>query len=192
MERTTAEPVRGSFPGSQSWVEVGQIVRAHGLDGTLLVQLYGDDPGNLIDAETVQLRGAPGEVEFRICHAETTGPGGPRVRIRLSLQAIESRDSAEAWIGAKLAIHESALQGLPAGEYYWRDILGLRCRRADTGEDLGVVEEILPTAENDLLVVRAGGEPVLIPALREILTRVDLTTGEVWIDPLPGLLEEGP
>ena len=71
MERATVEPARDSFPGSESWVEIGEVVRAHGLDGTVLVQLYGDDPGNLTEVKSVQLRGGPGTVEFRV-RASTT------------------------------------------------------------------------------------------------------------------------
>jgi hypothetical protein len=31
----------------------------------------------------------------------------------------------------------------------------------------------------------------LVPALRELLVRVDLGAGEIWLDPPVGLLEDG-
>ncbi len=192
MERATVEPARELFPGSESWVEIGEVVRAHGLDGTVLVQLYGDDPGNLIEAKSVQLRGGPGTVEFRIRGTAVDGSNRPRSRVRMSLEAIVSRTVAEPWLGARLAIPRSALRPLPEGEYYCRDILGLRCRRVDTGVDLGVVREIWPTVESDLLVVQSGDETLLVPALRDVLKRVDVAKGEVWVELPPGLLEEGP
>ncbi len=133
-----------------------------------------------------------GTVEFRICDTEVDGSNRPRSRVRMSLKAIVSRTLAEPWLGAWLAIPRSALRPLPDGEYYCRDILGLRCRRVDTGVDLGVVREIWPTVESDLLVVQSGDETLLVPALRDVLKRIDVAKGEVWVELPPGLLEEGP
>jgi 16S rRNA processing protein RimM len=112
-----------------------------------------------------------------------------RSRVRLWLQGIETREQAELWLGARLAIPEDALETLSDGEYYWRDILGLRCRTV-AGKMLGTVEEIWPAGENDILVVREGGQTTLIPALRQILARVDFDSREIWIEPPAGLLEE--
>ncbi len=192
MTHTTADRLRGpSFPGCDSWVEIGEVVRPHSLRGTLLVSLYGDDPENLIHAGRVLLRGAPGAIEFRFGSASTVGsPRGGRVRVRLQLAAIETREQAELWAGARLSIPESALQRLPEGEYYWRDLLGLRCRTVD-GEEIGVVEEIQPGGDHDLLLVRHATGTLCVPALRRVLVRVDRERGELWIDPPEGLLEAG-
>lgn len=192
MERATVEPVRGAFPGSRSWVEVGQVLRAHALEGALLIQLYGDDSENLIGAERVLLAGSPGSVEFPVRRVEPAGSVRSGVRVRIRLEAIGSRDAALAWVGARVAIPEAALRQLPEGEYYWRDLLGLRCRGEGTGESLGVVEEIWPTGVNDVLVVRAGERTLLVPALRGVIRRVDRARGEIWIELPEGLLEDGP
>ena len=192
MTHTTANPFRGpNFPGCDSWVEVGEVVRPHSLRGALLVSLYGDDPENLIHAGRVLLRGAPGAIEFRVVSASTAGsPRSGRVRVRLELTAVETREQAERWVGARLCIPEGALQSLPEGEYYWRDLLGLRCRTVD-GEELGVIEEIQPGGDHDLLLVRHATATLCVPALRRVLVRVDRERGELWIDPPEGLLEAG-
>ena len=44
----------------RGWVELGRVLRPHGLDGGLLVALHGDDPSNLLSAETIALRSSPG------------------------------------------------------------------------------------------------------------------------------------
>jgi 16S rRNA processing protein RimM len=174
---------------NETWVEVGQVIRPHGLKGNLLVSLHGDDSANLISTERVTLSGKSGSHAFQVRGAEPTGQTRDgRARVRLSLVGLESRESAETWSGAKLSIPESALPPLPEGEFYWRDVLGLRCR-LPSGADLGVVEEIWPTGSNDVLVVRRGEELLLIPALREVLMRVDRKARELWINPPPGLLE---
>lgn len=173
------------------WVEIGRVVKAHGLSGSLLVQLHGDDPENLAAAGEVQLNGRPGESGFAIRSLSYAGSAADgRARIRLTLARLSTREAAELWKGAALSIPESALQQLPEGEYYWRDLLGLRCRTL-AGELLGTVEEIWPTGSNDVLVVRGGDTQRLIPALRSVLVRVDSAQGELWIDLPPGVVDAG-
>jgi 16S rRNA processing protein RimM len=110
--------------------------------------------------------------------------------LRLQLAALETREQAEPWAGARISIPESAVQRLPEGEYYWRDLLGLRCRTLD-GEEIGTVEEIQPGGDHDLLLVREGSRTLCVPALRRVLVRVDRERRELWIDPPEGLLEAG-
>ena len=172
----------------ENWLEIGRVSRARGRDGALNVALFGDDPANLVVAERVSLRGAPGEIAFRVLGARVLAtPRDGRARVELRLAGLDSRERAEAWGGASLAIPEAGLRELPEGEYYWRQIVGLEVYLPD-GRPLGEVAEIWPTAAHDLLVVRGAGEPVLVPAVDEILTRVDLDAGALWIDPPAGLV----
>jgi 16S rRNA processing protein RimM len=177
----------GVDPGG--WVEVGRVLRPRGLDGSLLVQLHGEEPDNLLDAESLQLSGAPGSIPFSRREAEAAGCSRDgRARVRLWLVGVESRVQADVWTGSRVAIPESALHALPEGEFYWREILGLHARGPE-GRVLGVIEEIWPTAGCDLLVIRDGETRLLIPAAGPLLTRVDLRAGEVWLDPPPELLD---
>ena len=173
----------------EGWLEVGRVARARGRDGALRVALYGEDPANLISAGRVSLQGAPGQIAFRVLEARTLRPArGGQVQVEVRLAGLDSRERAEAWGGASLAIPEAALRELPDGEYYWRQIIGLRVRLPG-GRVLGTVAEIWPTGAYDLLVVQEGeGEPLLVPAVDEILSRIDLGAGELWIDPPAGLI----
>ncbi len=170
-------------------VELGRIARPHGLDGGLLVVLHGDDPANLIRATELTLVGTPGVITFGVRRSSVAGAQRDgRARVRVWLDGLTRREQAEAWSGAGVAVPETALAPLPEGEYYWRDLIGLRCRLPD-GTVLGVVEEIWPTGANDVLVVREGDRTVLVPALDEVLVRVDAPRGELWIEPPAGLLD---
>lgn len=190
MDHPNADPQRGRGSSDQdSWVEVGQVARPHSLHGVLVVGLYGDDPENLIRCSRILLRGGPGSLEFEVVSASPAGSHrSGRARIRLKLAGIESREQAELWVGARVSIPQGSLRALPDGEYYWRDILGLRCLTLG-GEEVGKIEEIWPTAGSDVLVVRSASRTLLVPALRQVLVRVELDRGEVWIDPPEGLLE---
>jgi len=172
-----------------SRVELGRVARAQGMDGTLLVLLHGDDAANLKAAPEVTLEGAPGAVPF---HVVDVAPGrvqaDGRLRVRLQLAGLDSRERAEAWVGAAVAIPETGLRTLPAGEYYWRDLIGLRCRTRE-GKPLGVLRELWPTPAHDVLVIGAGKDPVLLAATDDLLVSVDTEAGELVVDPPEGLFD---
>lgn len=189
---TTRRRALGGLPEAEAWVEIGEVCRAHGLDGSLLVRLHGDDPVNLIRAGSVRLDRNGCTVDLRLLGVREGGSlRDGRARVRVRLEGITSRGEAGPLSGARLSIPRSALRDLPEGEFYWRELIGLSCSTLD-GKRIGRIEEIWPTPANDLLVVREGRRDVLVPAVGEILRQVDLDRGTVWIDPPEGLIEDRP
>lgn len=188
MAASDTGPAAGLVP--DGWIEIGRVGRPHGLAGGLEVQLYSDDPSNLLAASEVLLQGDLGTIPFRVERSETAGARrGGESRAHVWLAGLDSRERAEKWSRARVFLRDRDLQPLPEGEFYWRDVLGLRVRLPD-GTSIGVVEEIWPTGSNDVLVVREGGAQRLIPALRSVLVRFDLEARELWIEPMPGLLDD--
>lgn len=171
-------------------VEIGRVARAHGIDGGLLVVLHGNDPGNLTSADQITLEGEPGRLLYRV---RRSGPLAPtrdgRARLRLWLDGLEDRGAAEAWAHAAVCIPECALPELPEDEFYWRDLIGARCRLAD-GSTLGLIDEIRPTGGADLLVVKDGDRARLLPASEGVLVRLDRAARELWVNPPAGFFEE--
>lgn len=174
----------------RGWVELGRVMRPHGLDGGLLVTLHSESPENLLAADEIALRAAPGTIPFAIERADVAGMGpGGRARVRLWLAGIDSRERAERWTGAELLIPPDALPTLPAGEFYWRDLIGLEAVGRD-GAPLGRVAELVATAGADLLVLRREGrDDLLLPVVEGLITRLDREHGQLWLDPAPELLE---
>ena len=67
------------------------------------------------------------------------------------------------------------------GEYYWADLIGLHVKTVD-GVDFGIVEQMLETGANDVVVV-SGERERLIPFLQEqTIVDIDLQAGEMLVD----------
>lgn len=171
-----ANEIVGSSIACAGWIELARVLRPHGLDGTLLVALHGDDPANLIEATQVALRGSPGTIPYKVVQASPTpGRAGTRARVRLSLAGITTQEAAAAWRGAALLVEPEALRPLPEGDFYWRELVGVAAIDA-SGRPLGRIAEILGADGGDLLVLRDGPRRALLRVLPGTITRLDRLT----------------
>jgi 16S rRNA processing protein RimM len=99
----------------------------------------------------------------------------------VQLAGCADRDAAAALSGTDIGVYRSQLPAPGADEYYWSDLVGLQVvTRA--GVHLGVVDHLIETGANDVLVVR--GERVrLVPFVRQqVIQSVDLEAGEIRVD----------
>jgi 16S rRNA processing protein RimM len=98
------------------------------------------------------------------------------------LQGCDDRDAAAALMGSTIAISREQLPQSAPDEYYWADLQGLRVSNLD-GVELGVVDHLLETGANDVLVVRQGKTERLIPFVQgQFVTNIDLEAGEMTVD----------
>lgn len=97
------------------------------------------------------------------------------------LEGYDDRDQAAALLQADIAIRRAQLPEAGAGEYYWTDLIGLRVVTLE-GVDLGLVDHLLETGANDVLVVK-GERERLIPYIPEqVVVEVDLEAGSLRVD----------
>jgi len=77
---------------------------------------------------------------------------------------------------------------LRENEFYHRQIIGLVAITSE-GREIGKVVEIMETGSNDVYVVRGQGKEYLIPAVKDVISSVDLDSGTITIIPIEGLLD---
>ena len=162
------------------WVTRAEVTGVHGILGELRVRVRTDYPERLRAAQTWTLRQRNGDVREWQVNGIRDHRGGWLVR----LEGLTDRSSAEPLLHAEVVAAPHELPPLPAGEYYWHQLIGLRVVTVD-GAPVGTIQEILRTGSNDVYVT----EGPLIPAIADVIERVDLELKEVVIRPLPGLLE---
>ena len=76
------------------------------------------------------------------------------------------------------------------GSYFIQDILDCKVYDATSKELLGVVSDVSQTGANDVWhIVNASGE-YLVPVIDEIVDKVDIDAGEIFITPMKGIFDD--
>ncbi len=191
MTDLTDADVPGETPADELMV-VGKVVAAQGLKGELRILPLSDFPERFTRAgqRWLQHRQAPPQlVELR---GGRQLPGKELFVVRLD--GIDSREAAEALVGAELLVRSNDRPKLARGEFHLLDLVGTEVRLLETGEVIGRVCDLIH-AGNDLLEVEQdtpdGPRRLLIPFVRAIVPEVHLSEGWIGITPPPGLLELG-
>ena len=106
----------------------------------------------------------------------------------LKLSGIDDRERAADERGRYLQVPEAALDPPGDDTYYWFQLIGMSVV-STTGEELGLISEIIITGSNDVFVVSGSQGELLIPAIDDVVREVDIADGRMLIEPIPGLLE---
>ena len=181
----------GSGPSSKSsnetfmeLLEIGKIMRAHGIAGRMKVLSYLESSEDLNDLPEVSI--GRNVQEITAFPVESVQPG--KGSFVLKLGGIEDRDAAEQWRGASVWMAADRMKPLPEGEYYWRDIIGLQAE-TEEGESLGRIAGVFPTGGHDVYICRSGKKELLIPAVGEVVRKIDLDRKRIVIRLPKGLAE---
>lgn len=152
-------------------LSVARVIGPKGLKGAVRIELLTDWPERLAPGAQVWLEGA--SEPMRIERVESGG----RTTV-LHLEGVGSRDAAGAVVGRYL---EMPAHELPEGSFFWDELIGLQVEDA-AGRPLGELVEIFRAGGNE--VYRVVGPPgeTLVPALRSVVTDVDLDAGRMVVD----------
>ena len=159
-------------------VEVGRITSVHGLSGQVRVAVASDVPDRFDPGRQVYIQGRA----YRISSLVPFRPG----HIILSFQGVNAPEEAGRLVGEDITVPASESPRLPEGEFFHYQLLGLRVLTGD-GELLGEIAEILETGSNDVYVVRGAGGEVLVPALSNVITQVNIDQGMMLVSLPDGL-----
>jgi len=165
---------------------VGRIVGVHGVRGNLKIHSYAASTAVYEAAKDVVV-GSP-DGSFRAMTVNWVRPHGRS--FLMNFEAVTDRAQAENLVGASLFQKKSVLPILEEDTYYWFELVGLQVYDVG-GEFLGRLDSVIPTAGNDIYVVRKDlngrASETLIPAVGEVILDVDLAKGTMTVDPPEGL-----
>ncbi|MEN9351786.1 MAG: hypothetical protein RL455_727 [Actinomycetota bacterium] len=159
---------------------VGRIGRAHGVLGEATIEVRTDD---------ADLRFAVGN--------EVTLENSKKLIIKssrwhnqvllLSFDGITDRNQIEE-LRDQLISTEVDTSAMAPGEYHYQQLIGSQVF-LQSGDQVGVVGEIVKLPGQDLLSVDKGGSQVLVPMVKQIIISIDVAAKKIVINPPEGLLD---
>ncbi|MDI6799202.1 MAG: ribosome maturation factor RimM [Actinomycetota bacterium] len=168
----------------ESLVAVGKIVKAHGLKGEVNVFPLTDFKERFAEGSSLIL--TPSTLKQSRLEVRAARFGNKFITVKFS--GVDERRSAEELVGSTLSIPADLKMELPDDRYWVDDLIGLAVIDA-AKNPVGEVVEVRSTPFNDIYVVKSKDKEYLIPAVKEIVKRVDVEAGLIIIDPPIGLLE---
>ncbi|MCX5848931.1 MAG: ribosome maturation factor RimM [Deltaproteobacteria bacterium] len=161
---------------------VGEIVKTRGLRGCLKVLSYVETKNNFSKLEFVYIENSFGQKNrFGLRKFDASGKS-----FFIELESIADAESAKALVGCKVFLPKNMLEQLSDGEYYWQDIIGLDVYNEE-GNYLGKIESIFPTGSNDVYVCRGEKKEILLPAIADVIRRIDINNRVMTVRLLEGL-----
>jgi 16S rRNA processing protein RimM len=169
-----------------SFITIARIARTRGNRGEVLADLYTDFPDRFDRLDEVWLESATGQ-RRRIALEESWEHKGRRV---LKFAGVDSISSAEDYVGNWVVIPIDQAVSLPEGTYFDHDLVG--CIVVDVrGNRLGIVQEVLRIAGNNLLAVRDASKEYLIPTVASICKQISVQEKQILVDLPEGLMDLG-
>ncbi len=156
---------------------VGKVSGVHGIQGWVKVYSYTRPVENLLQYSPWWLQ-SDSKTSVKYIPVDSRLHGK---KLFVHLKDVIDRDAAAGLVNRNIFIERSSLPALPAGEFFWCDVIGLRVINTD-GTELGVVENVVETGANDVIVV-AGQQRELIPWVKdEYVLDIQLESGVLKVD----------
>lgn len=165
------------------YIEIGQIVNTNGLKGVVKVNPFTDDISKFEELKYVyiQLKNELKKVKIEQVRYNKN-------QVLLKLEGIDSIEEAEKYRNFYLKTEKESQEDLGEDTYYIVDLIGLDVYTAKN-EYLGKIEDVFPTGSNDVYVVKDNlGKQILIPAIADVVKKVDLKNKKMIINLIPGLI----
>jgi 16S rRNA processing protein RimM len=163
-------------------VEIARINGPHGLRGRIRITPFGGSIEGFTRYTHVMIGSDPTPVALLSAQKSK----GTYI---IALEGYTHISQVEHMKGQVISVHPEQLEPLPEGEYYWRDLIGLKVVDRE-GSPLGEVVSVLATGSNDVLVVDEARQH-LIPFTGDVIVEVSLDRQCIVIDAslLEGLLD---
>ena len=160
----------------QRFLQAGQIVNTHGIQGEVKIVPWCDTPEFLCQFQTLYVDDKPIKVRSARVH---------KGNVLAMLEGASDVNAAMLLKGKTVYIDRTGVV-LPEGRHFLADLMGLEVIDADSGARLGVVADILTPPAHEVYVVR-GEHEYLIPAVDEFLVETNVEGGFIKVRLIEGM-----
>lgn len=164
-------------------LEVGQIVNTFGIKGMVKIYPYVDDIQRFDDLKKVYIN-----LKKQTQKLEIEEVKYQKNMVLVKFKGIDTVEQASLLKNAYVEINRCDAIALEEGQYFIADLLGLEVY-LDTGEKLGILEDIYNTGSKDIYVVKNElGKQYLLPYMDDVIKNIDLENGKIIAHLIEGLI----
>jgi len=161
---------------NQQQINVGKISGVFGVKGWVKVFSFTDNKENILKYSPWLLK-KDNEIKIiKVIDGKLQGKA-----VVAQLEAVNDRDHAASLMGWDIFITPDQLPKVAKDEYYWSDLIGLSVETS-LGVQLGVIESLMETGANDVVIIKGDRERV-IPFLQgQTIISINLDDAKMIVD----------
>ncbi len=166
------------------YYKIGYIINTLGIKGELKVFPVSNIPNRFDDLKICYINTEKGRLPMDV---EKSRPYKKKY-VLLKFKGYDGINSVIGFKGKYLEVDRANLAQLQEGHFYVFDIIGCKVY-TENNELLGKVKDVLPSGASDLYAVEGEKGEMLIPAVKEIVKHIDITTKTIRVQLPEGLIE---
>lgn len=166
----------------KQFLEIGKIVSTRGIKGEVRVQPWSDSPDFLCEFDTLYLDEGKKSIEIERSFVQKNV-------VVMKLKGVDTVEKAQDMRNKILFMDRNDVE-LQEGSYFVQDLLGLTVIDADKNEEIGSLCDVTETGANDVYHIKSGEKEYLIPAIPDVIEKIDLDEGKMYIHKMKGLFDE--
>ena len=165
------------------YLECGQITRAHGINGAMVINPFCDSYEVFAQLKTIYLKKGN---EFSPLKVKKCSPYKNSAIV--IIDGITTPEEVTKMRMEYVYAHRNDILR-DDGDYFIADLIGLEVLDANTNELYGILKDVTNQGAQDLYVIkREGKTDAYIPAIKEFVKEISLEKG-IFITPIEGMLD---
>ncbi|MBB1321328.1 ribosome maturation factor RimM [Shewanella sp. SR43-8] len=168
---------------NQELVVLGKLGSSHGIKGWLKITSYTDSVEGIFDYSPWLIKEQGVWREVKVAQWRFQGKA-----VVAELEGVATREDAQMLTNCEIAIKSEQMKELDDSEFYHRDLIGCEVTNIN-GYNMGIIEQIVETGSNDVLLVKANAKDAfgkaerMIPFVPEqFIKQVDLQGKQILVD----------
>ena len=163
------------------YIQIGKIANTHGIRGDIKIIPLTNDMKRFEKLKQIYIEGESTPFEINKVWYQ-------KGFAMLNLKGYDNINLVLKFKDKFILIPKEDAVDLPTDSYFIFDIIGLTVYTS-SGEELGIVKDVLQPGANDVYVVKSNNKEILIPAIKEVVKEVNIGEGRIIIEPIEGLIE---
>lgn len=165
------------------YLKVGQIINTHGVNGELKIYPLTDDIKRFKRLKHVFLKSDSDYLKYDVLSVKFINE-----LVIIKLSGIDDMNKAVELKKEYLYIDRENAIKLPKDSYFITDLIGMDVL-TEEGTMIGSIASVFSTGSNDVYEIKdSTGKTILIPAIKDVVKRVEIDNKKMYINLLEGLI----